>query len=213
MPRGVPNIISNYDRNRETRKELAQPLPQPEVLGHIAADSQTLNPEPDRDDAVTWQREDGTVISISEPPPPWEVGDDSGYAPSDARRFVEVPPQWQLYWINPKNLNSDGWRDWQAVQASDHRVKVRVPTMISPEGYIRRGASDGDILCWMWKSWHESKKRLHEEATRQKAADAVEKQQDLADAMRRGKFGPYIRPEEYRHPTHTNADGRSMRDA
>lgn len=211
MPRGVPEIIANYDRNRDARKELAAEQPGEQVLGHISADSPVLNPEPPSD-ATTWTREDGTVITLVEPPPPWEVNDNSGYHISDARRFVECPPQWRLYWINPKLLNSDGWRDWQAVMASDPRVTLRVPTMRSPEGYVRRGGDGGDILCWMWDSWYQSKRRRNTEKTQAQARDAVDKQANLADEMRRGRFGPYIRPEGVRHPTHTNADGRTMRD-
>lgn len=214
MPKGLPKIGTGALKDREARKELAQPMPSPEVLGHIATDSKLLNPEPDSSqDGVSWTREDGSVITMVEPPPPWEVGDESGYTPSDARRFVEVPPQWRLHWVNPRLLNSEGWRDWQPVMASDHRVKVRVPTMVSPENYIRRGASDGDILCYMWMSWYEAKKRKQFEDTQRQGRDAVEKQEALAEEMRRGKFGPYIRPEGHQHPRFTNADGRSMRDA
>jgi len=213
MPRGVPNIVTNYDRNRDARKEAAAPAPEPELLGHIASDARSINPDPEtQTEQTTWQHEDGTVITLTEPPPPWEVGDDSGYAISDARRFVSVPENWRLHWINPKALNSDGWRDWQAVQVSDPRVALKVPTMKSPEGYVRRGGPEGDILCWMWRGWYESKRKLHEERTRVQSQGAVEKQQTVADDMRRGKYGPYIRPEEYKHPTHTNADGRSMKD-
>ncbi len=212
MPKGVPNIITNYDRNRAVREELMSGTGE-QVLGHIPANSPFLNPEPLSPNTASWTREDGTVITITEPPPPWEVNDNSEFATSDARRFVEVPPQWRLYWINPKLLNSDGWRDWQAVQCSDPRVTLRVPTMKSPEGYVRRGGPDGDILAWMWDSWYQSKRQRNAEKTQAQGRDAMDKQANLADEMRRGRFGPYIRPERAIHPTHTNADGRTMRDA
>lgn len=212
MPRGVPRIGSAQDE--DVRKELAAGFQGEQVLGHIAADSKLLNPDPKTDpNAVTWTREDGTVISMVEPPPPWEATDHTGLAISDARRFVECPPQWRLYWINPKLLNSEGWRDWQAVMASDSRVNLRVSTMKTPEGYIRRGGPDGDILCWMWDSWYQSKRRLKHEKTQSQATDAIEKQQNLAEEIRRGRFGPYVHVDGLKHPRYTNADGRTMRDA
>jgi hypothetical protein len=204
MPRGIPSIHSN--------RTPQEPQQGPEVLGHIADTSKKLNAD-DEGTSTTWTREDGTVVTLVEPPPPWEVGDQTGLQPSDARRFVECPPNWQLYWINPKSLNMSGWRDWQAVLASDHRVKVRVPTMISPEGYIRRGDSNGDILCWMWRGHHESKKKQRQSLTRSQASDAISRQEQLAEEFKRGKFGPNVSLDTYKHPTHTNADGRTMRDA
>jgi len=205
MPRGVPLIGSR--RDEDVRKELAAGVQGEEVLGTI----KLTNAGPEGP-VSTWTREDGTQVTLTEPPPPWEVNDNSGYNTSDARRFVECPPNWRLYWINPKLLNSDGWRDWQAVLCSDPRVTLRVPTMKSPEGYVRRGGDGGDILCWMWDSWYQSKRQKNFEKTQAQGRDAMDKQANLADEMRRGRFGPYIQPERYTHPTHTNADGRTMRD-
>ena len=210
MPRGIPRIGSAKDE--DVRKELAAGFQGEQVLGHIAADSKLLNPGDPQGPVSTWTREDGSTVTLTEPPPPWEVNDDKGYGTSDARRFVECPPQWRLYWINPKLLNSEGWRDWQAVQCSDPRVNLRVPTMKSPEGYVRRGGPDGDILAWMWDSWYQSKRQKNYEKTQAQGRDAMDKQANLADEMRRGRFGPYISPERVVHPTHTNADGRTMRD-
>src|SRR5216684_2703845 len=171
MPKGIPNIIANYDKNKDKRKELASEMPTEEILGKIGI----VSGKPEGP-VSTWTREDGTEITLSEPPPPWEVNTGDGKSPSDARKFVEVPPNWVLYWVNPKSLNSDGWRDWQAVMASDSRVNVRVSTMVTPEGYIRRGGPQGDILAWMWASWYESKKLNTQRKTAAQAQSAVDKQ-------------------------------------
>lgn len=182
----------------------------PQVLG-------TINTQDflDRDDnekhPVTWEREDGTVISIVEPPPPWETADQR-FAASDARRFVECPPQWRLHWVNPRLLDSEGWRDWQAVQASDDRVVVKVDSMVTPEGYVRRGGPGGDILCWMWTGWYESRKKAYMERTAAQTQSAVNKQQELREDFARGQYGPYIQMTDAKHPTHTMAEGKSLRD-
>lgn len=193
--------------DRDRAKELAQGMPQPEVLGTI--DTKTLtSPKP----ATTeWTSLDGTQFSLTEPPPPWEVNNPS-YAKSDARQFVDVPENWKLRWINPRLLDSEGWRDWQALSASDPRVKVKVSTMVTPENYIRRGGSGGDILCWMWQGWYESKKKLNQEAIYELTASAVNRQQNLKEEFARGTFGPNVKLEEAKHPTHTMAEGKSLKD-
>ena len=188
MPRGVPNI------NREPT------APGAEVLGIV--NPVLTDPTPP---TASWGS-----IDMTEPPPPWET-EDQGLALSDARRFVTVPTNWELRWINPKVLNAEGWRYWQPVMASDERVKVKVPTMVSPEGNIRRG-HEGDILAWMYKSWVEARRRAHALETARLTQSAVERQEELKEEFKRGKYGPNIRLEEARHPTHTIGDGRSMTD-
>lgn len=201
MPTGTPRI-GNPD--------LYQPLQGPEVLGTLSNTSPITDPTP-RGTTTTWTREDGTVIEITEPAPPWEQADQK-YTASDARRFVEAPPQWRLHWINPRLLESEGWRDWQAVQASDPRVTVRVRSMVSPEGYIRRGGSTGDILCWMWQSHHDIVRRKTREKTAAQTQSAVDKQASLREEFARGKFGPFVRVEGASHPSHTQGEGGTMRD-
>ena len=182
----------------------------PEVLGTLNTESPVLDPTP-RDRTVSWTREDGTVIELTEPAPPWETADEK-FTPSDARRFVECPPQWRLHWINPRLLQSEGWRDWQALMASDHRVKVRVESMVSPEGYIRRGGDKGDILCWMWQGHHEVVRRKMREKIEIQTQSARDKQESLKEEFARGAHGPYLRVESIKHPTHTMGEGRTMRD-
>ena len=199
MPRGIPSL---GDPSRREQLEGERPL-RPEILGTLPNSARTLNaPEPT---TTTWTREDGTVVELTEPAPPWESGDDQ-YAISDARRFVECPPNWRLRWINPKVLASEGWRDWQAVLASDPRVKVRVPVMITPENYIRRGGPQGDILCWMWVGWFESIKLKHRQKTADLTQSAVDNQIKLKDEFARGTYGPYLRVEGAKHPTHTTVE-------
>ena len=209
MPRGVPSIITNHDRNKDRREELAQSMPTEEVLGTIGIKS--ADPE---GPTTTWTREDGTEISLTEPPPPWEVKDPEGRSMSDARRFVEVPPNWKLYWVNPKALNADGWRDWQAVLASDPRVNVRVSTMVTPEGYIRRGGPNGDILAWMWSGWYESIKLANQRKTAGQAQSAVDRQLALQEEFARGTYdkgGAQIRVDGIKHPKFTNIDNRTIK--
>ena len=185
MPRGVP-AIGQRDPTSET-----QELPQVEVLGTIPTHSKLISPN-------------------SDPPPPWEQ-EDREHAPSDARRFVEVPENWELRWINPRLLESLGWRYWQPVMASDPQVTVKVSTMVSPEGNIRRGGIAGDILAWMPKSWVESRRREQQKLTAELTQSAVSRQDQLREEFRRGDYGA-VTLEEARHPSHTIGEGRSMQD-
>lgn len=180
-----------------------------EVLG-VLNSSKFTDLSPKGEDTV-WQGADGQV-SVSEPPPPWEINENSVLLASDARRFITVPENWTLHWINPKLLDQFGWRDWKPVMASDPNVKVLVETMISPEGNIRRGGFTGDILAWMYTSWVESRRRQVQKATDKLTQSAVNKQSELRDEFASGKYGPYVRLEDARHPTHTQAEGRTLRD-
>lgn len=180
-----------------------------EVLG-VIPNSPLTDPTPQGVD-TQWEGADGQV-SVSEPPPPWEIDERGDLLLSDARKFVDVPKNWTLRWINPRLLDQFGWRDWKPVMASDDNVRVKVETMVSPEGNIRRGGFTGDILAWMYTSWVESRRRQLQKATDQLAASSVNRQEELREEFRRGKYGPNIRLEEARHPTHTIGDGRSMRD-
>jgi hypothetical protein len=199
MPRGIPNI-GNPDRHEHVG---------PEILGTIPNSSAVTDTER-TERTSTWTREDGTVVTLTEPTPPWEQDGDK-FSVSDAQRFVETPPNWHLYWVNPRLLDSEGWRDWQPVMASDQRVNVRVKTMVTPEGYIRRGGPGGDILCWMWQGWYESIKLRTKKQTDAQTQSAVDKMASLKDEFASGKYGN-IRIEGAKHPTHTQAEGRTLRD-
>lgn len=176
------------------------------VLGSIPNDHKVLDPTPQGAD-TQWEGADGQV-SMAEPPPPWELASNSALADSDARRFVDAPANITLRWINPRVLDSEGWRDWQPVMVSDKRFKVHVHTMVSPEGNIRRGGFAGDILAWMFTSWVESRRRLYDERTMQQAQRAVDQQQVLKDEFARGKYGPTVKLEGATHPRYTNVETR-----
>src|SRR3990167_4331311 len=65
--------------------------------------------------------------------------------------------------LTPKNsraIDRTGLREWQPVMTSDPRVNLKVPALRSVENYVRRGGQGGDILCFMPKSWVESRNRL-----------------------------------------------------
>lgn len=200
MPRGIPSLGKNVSDN---------PVPKAEVLGTL---NHSLFTDPTPQGAsATWEGPDGK-ISMEEPPPPWEIDEKSGLTLSDARRFVDVPDNWTLRWINPRLLDQFGWRDWQPVLKSDPRVSIRVDTMVSPEGNIRRGGATGDILAWMYTSWVVSRRKLQQQETDKLTRAAVNSQEELREDMRRGKYGPHVRLEEAKHPTHTMVEGRSIKD-
>lgn len=196
---------------RDRREELAQPKPGNQLLGTIDTTNPLLTAAP-QGTVTEWTSPDGTQITLTEPPPPWEISDNQ-YAPSDARRFVETPPNWKLHWLNPRLLESEGWRDWQPLMASDNRVHVKVPSMVSPEGYIRRGGQGGDLLCWMWQGWHESKIRLHVQRTAEQYGKAAQDHDALKEESQRGTFGPHVRIEGVSRPgaTNTQLDGRVLK--
>lgn len=199
MPKGIPRLGSSV---------LANPLPQTEVLGHIPADSKVLDPTPQGPE-TQWQSESGTV-SFAEEPPPWEVaGGDADM--SDASQYVEYPREVTLRWINPKLLESQGWRDWRAVlPLSDTRFKLKVTTMLSPDGNVRRGGSTGDILAFMPTHWVMKRRQILEEKTRRQSQAAVDEQQALREKLR--SMSPFLNLDSATHPRYTNADGRTMKD-
>lgn len=192
---------------RINRRPDTDPVPQSEVLGTIP--NTLTDPTPQGDDYV------GGSVQLSEPPPPWEVDEKCHLPLSDARRFVSVPENWELRWINPKLLDQLGWRYWQPVMKSDPRVSVHVETMVSPEGNIRRGGATGDILAWMYKSWVESRRAEQQQATRELTQSAIDRQEELKESFLRDpryrKYG--MRVTDAKHPTHTMGDGRSMTDS
>lgn len=179
------------------------------ILG-VIPEQKLTDPTP-QGSATEWETDAGQV-SVVEPPPPWELPGNSDLLDSDARRFLTYPDNWTVRWINPRLLDQFGWRDWQPVMASDPRITVHVETMVSPEGNIRRGGMSGDILAWMFTSWVESRRRLLQQETDRLTRSAPERQEQLKEDFRRGKYGPNIQLTEARHPRYTNADPRTMRD-
>lgn len=182
---------------------------QGEVLGHIAADSPLLSNKP-QPTAATWEGPSGHV-DMEEGPPPWEL-EDYQYSASDARRFVDVPANWKLFWINPRLLESSGMRYWQAISASDPRVNIKVKQMHAPDGLIRREGEKGDILCWMYASWYASLQARTRLKTDQQTQAALDKVDSLREDFNRGKFGPYVHLDSALHPTHTQATIRNPTD-
>lgn len=190
MPKGTPNIGS-------------------QILGRIT-NPHMLDPTPQGAD--TQYETEHASISVSEPPPPWELESDSSLTQSDARRFVDAPANLTLRWINPRVLDAEGWRDWQPVMVTDPRFTCHVQTMVSPEGNIRRGGPTGDLLAWMYTSWVESRRKRLAEQTARQTANSKAEQEKLYEDFKRGKYGPYMHLESAKHPTHTMAEGRSMKD-
>lgn len=203
MPHGIPNI-----NNRPSLKEELASSPSLEVLGTV---NPTITDPTPMQPTSYFTGPAGEQVTFTEPPPPWEMGD-KRYAASDARQFVDVPENWELRWINPKTLDQFGWRHWQPVMASDPRVKVKVDSMVSVSNNIRRGGDTGDILAWMWKSWVESRRRELSAASAQLRQSSVDRTATLKEEFARGTYGPNVRVESARHPTHTIGEGRSMVD-
>lgn len=151
------------------------------------------------------------VIADTVPPPPWEVDPSYDRHDSDARKFVEVPENVTLRWLNPKQVSQSGLRDWQAVPASgDTRFKLKLKTMKAPDNTIRRGDHTGDFLAWMWTEWVVSRTKLKRARVDRQSQTAVTKQRQTQEAYNAGKFGRYVTGGEAQHPTHTMADGRTM---
>lgn len=193
MPRGEPRIGQSFGSR---------------ILGTVAEGLLGSAPE---GESASWEGPSGS-ISVTDPPPPWELAD-SGFALSDARRFVTVPPNLEVRWINPRVLDAEGWRDWQPVMASDERFEVRVQTMVSPEGNIRRGGPTGDILAFMPRSWVLSRRKQFAELTARQSMSAVNQQEVLREELRKGPGKHYVGIDgPAKHPTHTLGDGRTMTD-
>lgn len=191
MPRGEPRIGSGFGQILGTIKD-----------GILGADAPA--------DGAQWEGPSGRV-SVEDGPPPWET-EDGTYSLSDARRFVTVPDHLEVRWINPKVLDAEGWRDWQPVLASDERFEVRVATMVSPEGNIRRGGPTGDILAFMPKSWVYARRKLFAQQTQAQTERANAHQESLKEDFKRGKYGPYTHLEEKAaQPGNTTLDGRALR--
>lgn len=144
--------------------------------------------------------------------PPWEVDQSFGKHDSDARKYVDVPAEWELRWLNPRLIDQIGLRYWQVLSAADPRVTLKVPTLRSPENYIRRGGPGSDILGYMPKAWVESRMRWKAARNAKVTQSAVEKSQATVEAINRGEYGSKVGGATLTHPTHTIADGRTMRD-
>ena len=195
----VPNI------NNPSKRAETDPDPQVETVGTVRSD--ILQPGPIAPQAV-WQGPSG-VVDLSEAPPPWEVGD-AAYRASDAKQFVSVPDDWTLRWINTKVLDASGWRHWQPVMASDPRVTIKVQTLVAPDNTVRRGGGSGDVLAWMPQHWVEARRKHQQALTARRTQSAVDRQGQLREDFRRGKYGRGVTLEDAKHPTHTMADGRTM---
>ena len=150
------------------------------------------------------------LLPQSDDRPPWEVDQSFGKHDSDARRYVDVPADWELRWLNPRLIDQFGMRYWEVVSTADPRVRLKVPTLRSPENYVRRGGPGSDILCFMLKSWVESRSRWKAERNAKHTQGAVEKSQATVEAINRGEFGHSVGSATLVHPTHTIADGKTM---
>lgn len=201
---GPPRIGRDIFASRE---ELAAEAQRPEVLGTV--DPVHTDPTPQAPSAA-WPSAAGALLAIEEAPPPWELSGEE--AASDAKKYVEAPPNVTLRWINPRLLESSGMRGWTTLSTNDPRFHVKVDSMIAPDGTVRRNGATGDFLAWMLTSWVHSRRALLKKKTDELTQSAVNRHQQTREEMARGTFGPYIRPTEAKHPTHTMAEGRSMRD-
>ena len=153
------------------------------------------------------------VKLIEDEIPPWETDPNSRRDHTNARQFVDVPDEWELRWLSPQVVDEIGMRHWQPVPAmGDPRVTVKVRTMIAPDNTVRRGSHRGSFLAFMPKSWIASRDRLRREKVAKLTQSAPDRQQKVAEEIRRGNFGRYVSVDSASHPTHTIGDGRSMTD-
>ncbi len=186
-------------------------FPSPASTGLSSATEDLLQaPHPERLGTVSQERL-AQVLADTVPPPPWEVDPSYDRHDSDARKFVEVPENVTLRWLNPKLISQTGLRDWQAVPAKgDSRFKLKLKTMAAPDNTVRRGDANGDFLAWMWTAWVESRTKLKRARVDRQSTQATTKQRQTQEAYNAGKFGRYVTGAEAQHPTHTIADGRTM---
>lgn len=194
MPRGVPRIGAGVGMARTSSAGELTEAPQPEFIG-------TIKPETLQPHRPSFE-EDG--------PPPWEVDPKWAKHTTDARRFVDVPDRWELRWLNPRVIDQSGFRDWQTIAADDPRIVLKVPAMKAADNTIRRGGHGGPILCYMPKSWVESRQRLKADRAIKMTERAVDRQRQFTEEVNRGNFGPHIHADPGQHPTHTIAEGRTM---
>ena len=186
----------HLDQAKTSSAEELLEIPQPKLLGTIDPDKLTRH-----------------QFSFAEDgPPPWEVDPTWIKHNSDARRFVDVPETWELRWLNPRAIDRTGLREWQPVMASDSRVSLKVPALRSPENYVRRGGIGGDILCFMPKSWVESRKRIKANQVQIRTQGSIDLQKRTAEEVNRGNFGPRVHVDSAIHPTHTIASQEDMAD-
>lgn len=152
------------------------------------------------------------VIADTVPPPPWEVDPSYNRHDSDARKFVTVPANVTLRWLNPKIISQSSMRDWQAVPAKgDSRFTLKLKSMAAPDNTIRRGDHNGDFLAWMWTAWVDSRRTLKQQRVERTSAQAATRARQTQDAYRSGKFGRYVTSDgEARTPTGTLVDGRLL---
>src|SRR5262245_16922299 len=95
MPSGVPNIGSKHIHQAQTSAagDLTE-IPQAKELGSIPMS--TLLPPPPTEER-----------------PPWETNPEWHRHNTDARRYVTVPAEWELRWLNPRLIEEVGLRDWR----------------------------------------------------------------------------------------------------
>ena len=188
MPTGTPRIGSA----RTSAAEELTAAPEAKVLGTIS--------------------EEKLQQIVAEPPPPWETDPRYFRHNTDARRFVKVPDNIELRWLNPKRVNVAGMRDWQSVPAQgDTRFKLMNKAMRAPDNTVRRGGHEGDFLAWMYKSWVESRNQIKQKQVARATQSAVDRQETLKEEIRRGSFNQ-VELESATHPTHTIGEGKSMVD-
>ena len=189
----APVPIIGRSATLSSRAEELLELPQPVELG-------TISP------AALSQLTDA-------PPPPWETDPRYRLHDTDARRYVTAPDNWSFRWLSEPMIRQEGMRNWEAVSASDPRIKVHNRSSVAPDNTIRKGDHrHGDILCWMWTAWVESRAALKADLVYRRTRSAKERQAAVLDEVNRGSFGRYVKVDSAIHPTHTQGEGRTMAD-
>ena len=214
-----------WPKGKSRKKGAAPATPQSDVQAELAAE-----PRPEvlgvikdtvlREDVAAssmWTAPDGTVIDLRSKPP-WALEAQRGTAKTDARMFVDFPKDWVVRWQNPKLIDQrGGYNGWLPLTASDPRVKVKVAQMVSPSNLIRRGYGDSsDILTFMPREWYDERLKQKAAVNARNAQKPRDKQEQFREDLRRGRFGPHIRPgfsssdEAFKTPAATQFDGRQM---
>lgn len=161
-----------------------------------------------------WTAPNGSTVEFEVPPPPWETDPTYRLHETDARRFVDCPPEITLRWLNPKMVDHMTMRGWEAVPAKGNslfRLKPAAKAMAQADNTIRKGGAGSDFLAWMYRAWVDARTKQKIARANKATQSAVDRQQSLREQYARGGYA-YVSVDTAKHPTHTIGEGKTLTD-